>query len=87
MLYFVEVSADCYDLKQEKWHPDFGPWVWEIRAVSRKHALNKAIKRLCNLPYYADREPEPHLKLTANAEIVGTELNPSTVPYYGKRRR
>lgn len=58
MLYHTQVRV--------LWQESSYQTMYGVRAVSRKHALNKAVKYATSLPCYADREKE---KIWVEAEV------------------
>ncbi len=74
MLYRLMLKFEAYHVPSGSWH------VYEtprgVRAVSSKHALNKGLKVVMNMPGYRDREGHPDWKpLEASATIVKPRLS------------
>jgi len=67
MIYEMTVGFECYHKPSETWHNH--KQSHGVRAVSRKHALNKAVKVAASLPGYSDREGHPEWLCSAFAKF------------------
>ncbi len=71
MYYTTKLTVEAFHKPTEKWH------VFKLNhtllAVSRKHALNKALKVIQGLPCYADRVDHPDWQVGAEAGFLGEE--------------
>lgn len=69
MYYRLKLGFDAHHQPSGTWHTystEFG-----LRAVSRKHAINKGLRVIRNWPGYADREGHPDwYPVLATAEIL-----------------
>jgi hypothetical protein len=68
MLYHLNLKIEAFHKPTETWH------VYEskhgLRAVSRKHALDKGLKVATGWPGYTDRVADGNFEVSATAELV-----------------
>jgi hypothetical protein len=70
MLFTLALSIDAFHKPTATWHVHKAPH--GVRAVSRRHALNKGLKIVTGWPGYADRVNHADWTVTANAAIAPT---------------
>ena len=71
MLFYIEFKSEGEHLPTGKMH--VACMTTTVRAVSRKHAINKAMGFLLSgrvLPVHKDREDSPDWRCVANVEIL-----------------
>lgn len=68
MLYTLRLKLEAFHKPSQKWH------VYEttqgLRAVSRKHALDKGLKVVTSWPGYTDREGHQDWQVGGEATIL-----------------
>ena len=68
MLYTLDLKIEAFHKPTEKWH------IYEtkhgLRAVSRKHALDKGLKVVRAMPGFADRDGHEDWKVYGEAKIT-----------------
>jgi hypothetical protein len=67
MLYTLTLKLEAYHKPSESWHVH--EVKHRVRAVSRKHALNKGLKVVTSWPGYQDRVNEPDWQVGAEATL------------------
>jgi hypothetical protein len=68
MLFTLSLKFEAYHKPTETWHIHEAKH--GLRAVSRKHALNKGLRVLTGWPGYKDRDGHPDWTVDGSATIV-----------------
>jgi hypothetical protein len=67
MLYTVTLKLEAYHVPTEAWHVHEAQH--GLRAVSRKHALDKGLRVVTSWPGYRDREGHPEWRVGASVTL------------------
>jgi hypothetical protein len=69
MNYQLSIRVEAYHKPTQVWHcrpiSTYG-----LRAVSRKHAIEKALRHAVSLPCYADRADHPDWQVSVEVSII-----------------
>lgn len=68
MLYILALKSEAYHKPTETWHV-YKTRQW-VRAVSRRHAINKALKTIEGWNSYQDRKDHPDWDVCAEVKIL-----------------